>query len=72
MAKTIAVTVRGSGKMEVEYGGFIGNTCFNAASELQTYLQGFGVDVDVIKVDNKKDEVEVRRLENEQSVGSGG
>lgn len=72
MPKTIAVTVKGDGKMEVEYGGYIGNACLQAASEFQTYLQGFGVDVDVIKIDPKKDEVEVRRLENEQSVGSGG
>lgn len=72
MAKTIAVTVEGDGKMHVEYGGFQGNTCFAAASELQTYLQGFGIDVDVIKVDPKKDEVEVRKIENPASVGSGG
>jgi hypothetical protein len=72
MSTTIAVTVSGEGKLNVEYGGFVGNTCFNAASELQTYLQGFGVDVDVVRIDPTKQEVEVRRIENEQSVGSGG
>lgn len=72
MARSISVEVSGDGKMHVEYGGFVGTACFNAASELQTYLQSFGIDVEVVQVDPKKDEVEVRRLENEQKVGSGG
>lgn len=72
VARSITVEVSGEGKMHVEYDGFPGTACFNAASELQTYLQSFGIDVEVIQVDPKKDEVEVRRLENQAKVGSGG
>lgn len=72
MPQSIAVEVTGEGKINIEYDGFVGNACYTAASELQTYLASFGIDVDTIRTDPKKDEVEVRRLENQQRVGSGG
>ena len=66
--KKVVVEIDGTGKLHCEYDGFIANTCFDAAQELQHYLSTYGVDVDVVRVDPKKDEVEVRRLENQQSV----
>jgi len=40
--------------MHVEYGGFIGTACSNAANELQTYLQQFGVDVECVQVEGRR------------------
>lgn len=70
--KKVIVEVDGTGKLHVEYEGFIGNTCFEEANQLKHYLAVYGVDADVIKTIDKKDEVETRRLENSASVGSGG
>jgi hypothetical protein len=70
VAKTINIEIDGGGKMHVDYSGFVGNACFQAADELKVALAVYGVDVDVVKVDPKKDEVEVRKLENSAKVGA--
>jgi len=72
VAQTIAVEITGDGKIHVEYGGFVGNACYQEAEQLKVFLKSYGVEVEVIRQDPKRDEVEVRKLENQTSVGSGG
>lgn len=67
--KRVAIEIDGSGKMHVEWDGFSGNSCFQEADKLTAALAHFGVECELIKVDPKKDEVEVSGLENQASVG---
>ena len=69
MAQKVIVAVKGDGRLNVEYEGFVGNSCFDEADKLKAALKAYGLDMEVTKVIDSKQEVEVRRLE--QSAGTG-
>lgn len=68
-AKKITVTITPDGKLHSDYDGFDGQACFTEAEKLAQSLAQQGLDMEVIKVDPKRRETELRKLENPQKVG---
>lgn len=59
----------GEVKLLCDWSGFVGNECFREADKLKGALAAVGLEVEIIRVEPKKDEVEVRKLENQARVG---
>jgi hypothetical protein len=67
--KKITVEVGDDLKIRVDYEGFEGNACFQEADAFRHALAMYGVDAEVIKVDNKRNEVETRKLQTGVTAG---
>lgn len=68
--KSIQIEIDGDNPLKISYEGFVGNSCFAEADRIRAAMSALGLDVEVVKVDRTKDEVEVRKLKSSQSVGS--
>jgi len=68
-AKKITVTISPDGKLHSDYDGFDGEACFQEAEKLAQSLAQQGLDMTVVKVDPKRREQELRKLETSQKVG---
>jgi hypothetical protein len=70
MAKTITVDIDpASGALRVDYEGYAGNECFQQADKLNAALGKYGLQLETQQIDPKKNEQEMRKLENTQKAG---
>lgn len=69
MSKTITVEIKGN-EMTMEFGGYPGRECFDEADKLKAKLKTLGLEIDTIKVIDRREEVEVRTLQNDVKVGA--
>jgi hypothetical protein len=70
VSHTVKVFVSNKSKIGIQYDGFVGNSCFVEAERIKAALKALGINMEVTKVSDVKEEVEVRKLETGQRVGA--
>lgn len=62
MTQGVRVVIKGDGKVQIEWNGFQGESCYLEAQKLYATLKGYGVDVEIKEIKPKTD------LSKEQKV----